>query len=215
MPKNKILFFRTTHVLMMLTKQTTLSTHQQSLINICDVIPTIHLDIRYATTNNFTGKQVYPDCALHSCFLHEAAAQALKKVQEELQLKSLSLKIFDGYRPQNIQKIFWNLIPDPRYVADPKKGSRHNRGCAVDVTLVSLNGTELPMPTKFDDFTECAHADFPHVSTEVAANRKLLQTVMTQHGFEVMPTEWWHFDFKDWRDYPVLDISFEKLLKNK
>lgn len=179
-----------------------------TLINIRDVIPTIHLDIRYATTNNFTGKQVY-SCA--ECFLQQSVAQALKKVQEELYLQGLSLKIFDGYRPLSVQKIFWDLVPDPRYVADPKVGSRHNRGCAVDVTLVRLDGTELLMPTEFDDFTEKAHANYPHVSSEVAANRTLLNNVMTKHGFENMPTEWWHFDFKEWRNYPILDITFEEL----
>ena len=184
-------------------------TARNSLVNIRTVIPTIQLDIRYATTNNFTGKQVYP-CA--ECFLHVEAAQALKKVQEELQLQGLSLKIFDGYRPLSVQKIFWNLVPDPRYVADPKKGSRHNRGCAVDVTLTKIDGTALIMPTEFDDFTECAHAHYPKVSPEVAHNRALLQTVMTRHGFEIMETEWWHFDFKDWRNYPILDISFDQLI---
>lgn len=189
-----------------------MNTSAYNLVNIRDIIPTIQLDIRYATTNNFTGKQVYPSIATQNCFLQEPAAQALKKVQEELQLQGLSLKVFDGYRPLSVQKIFWDLMPDPRYVADPKKGSRHNRGCAVDLTLVKIDGTELPMPTAFDDFTEKAHAHNPHVSAEIAKNRTLLQNVMTKHGFEVFEYEWWHFDYKDWKNYPILDISFEELV---
>lgn len=182
---------------------------KHTLVNIRDVIPNAQFDIRYATTNNFTNKKVY-SCS--ECFLQASAAHALKKVQEELQLQGLSLKIFDAYRPLSVQKIFWALVPDARYVADPTKGSRHNRGCAVDVTLVKRDGIELPMPTEFDDFTERAHAHNLNVSKEVGEHRTLLQNVMTKHGFEIMETEWWHFDFKDWRNYPILDISFEKLL---
>ena len=184
-----------------------------NLIDLQKIIPTIKLDIRYATTNNFTGKKVYSFAtgAPVKCFLQKPAAQALKKVQDELAILGLSLKVFDGYRPLSVQHIFWQLLPDERYVADPKKGSRHNRGCAVDVTLVKLDGTDIMMPTDFDDFTERAHSDYMNLPSEAVKNRTLLRTVMEKHGFTVLATEWWHFDFKGWEHYPVLDVSLEEL----
>src|SRR5579885_233016 len=128
------------------------------LVNVATEIPTIHLDIKYATTDNFTGKKVYP---VAKCYLRRSVVEKLKKVQEELLVMGLSLKIWDGYRPLSVQEIFWNLVPDERYVANPKKGSRHNRGAAVDLTIVYADsGKELLMPTAIDDFTEKAHADY-------------------------------------------------------
>lgn len=180
-------------------------TLSHNLVNIKDVIPEITLDIRYATTNNFTGKAIYSHA---ECFLLEHVTHALKKVQNDIKKKNLGLKIFDGYRPRSVQYIFWELVPDARYVADPKKGSKHNRGCAVDVTLIDLTtGSELPMPTEFDDFTERAHSNYPHVSTEIIANRTLLHNVMHKHGFIAHKNEWWHFDYKDWEKHPLLNIS--------
>ena len=183
------------------------------LVDLEKTIPTIKLDIRYATKNNFTGQAVYAVATGSpvKCFLQEPAAQALKKVQEELASLGLGLKVFDGYRPHRVQFIFWDLMPDPRYVADPKKGSRHNRGCAVDLTLVKLDDTELLMPTEFDDFTERAHNDYMNLPAEAIANRKLLRDIMEKHGFINIPTEWWHFDYKDWERYPILDIPLEEL----
>lgn len=178
------------------------------LVDLQKVIPTIKLDIRYATINNFTGKKVYP---IAKCFLQEPVALALKQVQEELAPFGLSLKVFDGYRPLSVQYIFWQLVPDEHYVADPKKGSRHNRGCAVDLTFVKLDGTEIFMPTDFDDFTERAHSDYMQLPAEAIKNRALLRTVMERHGFTVLATEWWHFDYKGWEQYPVLNIEYENL----
>jgi D-alanyl-D-alanine dipeptidase len=182
-----------------------------NLVNIKKLNPTIILDIKYATADNFTHKVVYPSA---HCYLCADAAQALNAVQKELQTMGLGLKIWDGYRPLAVQKIFWNLVPDERYVANPAKGSRHNRGCAVDCTLIDKHGKELLMPTAFDDFTDKAHADCMDVPLQAIKNRELLQKVMCKHGFKIMPFEWWHFDFAGWEQYPILDVSFDELDKH-
>ncbi|MBX7044936.1 MAG: D-alanyl-D-alanine dipeptidase [Ignavibacteria bacterium] len=170
--------------------------------------PAILLDIRYATANNFTGKVVYPEAR---AFLVKDAALSLDSVQKELEKSGLGLKIYDGYRPLSVQKKFWEIMPDERYVADPKKGSRHNRGMAVDLTLVDKNGNELSMPTEYDDFTEKAHRDYMSLTEEQIKNRKILEDVMTKYGFTGLPTEWWHFDYKGWENYDVLDVAFKDI----
>jgi D-alanyl-D-alanine dipeptidase len=175
------------------------------LVEVKHVIPTVALDIRYATTNNFTGQPLYPHAR---CFLRREPARQLRAVQAELAPAGLGLKVYDGYRPLSVQRRMWQVFPDARYVADPAKGSRHNRGAAVDVTLISLaDGVELPMPTAFDDFTARAHRSFLDLPPEVIRNRELLQSVMERHGFIGLPTEWWHFDYGDWRKYPLLDVA--------
>lgn len=185
-------------------------TFSHQLVNIQAVIPDIVLDIRYATTNNFTGKKVYSHPV---CFLIDTVAYALKAAQEEFKMLGFKLKIFDGYRPHAMQHLFWDILPDPRYIGDPAKGSKHNRGCAVDLTLTTLDDQDIAMPTEFDDFTEKAHSDYPLISDEVKKNRELLQSVMAKHGFTALPTEWWHFDYKDWQDYPLLDIPLAELIE--
>jgi D-alanyl-D-alanine dipeptidase len=179
------------------------------LVDVLTKIPNIVLDIRYATKNNFTRSIVYPQA---KCYLRRNAAQALKKVQTELEKKHLGLKIFDAYRPYSAQQIFWNLCPDPRYVADPAKGSKHNRGSAVDLTLVDLKTKkELEMPSAFDDFTEKAHRTYNTMSPTAAKNCKLLEDCMVKYGFVPFATEWWHFDFKTWEQFDLLDVPFNKL----
>lgn len=174
------------------------------LVDVQKLIPGVVLDIRYATTNNFTGQQLYP---FAGCYLRRAAAKKLAAAQAELQPLGYGLKIHDGYRPLSVQRRMWEVFPQPGYVADPKRGSRHNRGAAVDVTLIRLtDGSELPMPTPYDDFTEKAHRNYMDLPAEVLANRALLERVLTKHGFVGLPTEWWHFDDVNWRDYPLLDI---------
>jgi len=176
-----------------------------SLVDLEQTIPGLVLDIRYATTNNFTGQQLYPAAR---CFLHRTPAKKLRAVQTDLARQGLGLKIFDGYRPLSVQRQMWAVFPQPGYVADPKKGSRHNRGAAVDVTLIRLaDGTELVMPTPYDDFTESAHRNFMDLHGEAIRNRQLLEQVMTRHGFVGLPTEWWHFDDRDWKNYPLLDVD--------
>jgi len=177
------------------------------LVDVQKLIPGIVLDIRYATTNNFTGQQLYP---FSKCYLRRASTEKLRAAQAELAPMGYGLKIFDGYRPLSVQWKMWEVYPQPGYVADPRKGSRHNRGAAVDVTLIRLaNGAELPMPTPYDDFTERAHRKFKDLPEEVIRNRALLEEVLTKHGFVGLYTEWWHFDDKDWRQYPILDIQIE------
>lgn len=181
---------------------------QADLVDVQKVIPGIVLDIRYATTNNFTGKKLYP---VARCCLRREAAESLKQVEEELRAMGLALKIFDGYRPLSVQRKMWAIVPDENYVANPAKGSRHNRGAAVDLTLIKLDGTELPMPTPFDDFTEKAHRNYTNLPPETIQNRALLQRVMEKHQFIGLNTEWWHFDYKDWRQYGLLDVDYSQI----
>lgn len=178
-------------------------TNDVKFLAIRDVDPSIVIDVRYATTNNFTGKVLYPNDEM---FLVKDAALRLKRVNDRLKEKGLRLKLWDAYRPLSIQKKLWETVPDDRYVADPIKGSRHNRGCAVDVTIVDSQGNELPMPTGYDDFSEKAHMDYMNLTTEQIANRQLLKDVMTAEGFTPITTEWWHYDAPGWENYPVMDI---------
>lgn len=173
------------------------------LVELSSVSPNISLDIRYATKNNFTGKVLYP---FPSCHLQRKCAERLHRVQLALEKIGLGLKVFDAYRPLSIQKILWDILPDPRYVADPARGSNHNRGAAVDLTLIDREGQELPMPSGFDEFTERAHRDFA-APLELLKNRNLLEEAMTKEGFLPLFTEWWHFDDPDWMEYPLLDVS--------
>lgn len=176
------------------------------LVDIQTVIPSIQVELRYATTNNFTKEVLYP---FHHCYLIREAAMRLAEVQEELKASGLGLKVWDGYRPMSVQKKLWDLVQDERYIVNPKKGGRHTRGTAVDLTLVDKNGKELVMPTPFDEFTERAHRDYMKTSKEAIANRALLEQVMQRHCFVGMPTEWWHFDLVGWENYPPLDVNPE------
>jgi zinc D-Ala-D-Ala dipeptidase len=181
---------------------------QNDLENVWKLDTTIILDIRYATTNNFTGKKVYDEAKF---FLRTEPAQKILEIQKELKSLGLSLKIFDGYRPLSVQKKFWEIMPDERYVADPKKGSRHNRGAAVDLTLIDKNGNEIPMPTPYDDFTEKASRNYMDLSSQIIINRKFLEDLMAKYGFTGLPTEWWHFDYEGWEKYDILDVDFKDL----
>ena len=182
--------------------------HPVDIVDVEKEIPGIRLEIRYATTNNFTKQAVYP---VAKCYLRRTSAEKLKAVQKELSTQGLRLKIYDGYRPLSVQKKFWALVPDDRYVANPAKGSRHNRGAAVDLTIIRKDGTELQMPTPYDDFTEKAHRDYKDLPLEAIKNRQLLEDVMTKHGFVGISTEWWHFDDVDWKNYDIMDVDFDKL----
>lgn len=176
------------------------------LIDIQQINPRIVLDIRYATPNNFTHRRLYSQ---PRCLLRTAVAQRLARVQVELEAQGLGLKVYDCYRPLSVQKELWKLIPDDRYVANPAQGSRHNRGSAVDLTLVDRYGKELEMPTPFDEFSDRAHIDYPHMTPTARKNMQRLQAVMQKHGFTTIPSEWWHFDAKEWNQYSVLDIPLD------
>ena len=168
------------------------------------------LDIRYATENNFTGKRVYPSAR---CFLRQDIAKRLVAAQADLRRQGLGLKVYDCYRPFSVQEVFWRIMPDERYVLEPLrkdgvmvKSSRHNRGAAVDVTLVDAQGRELPMPTAFDDFTEKAHRNSSAASPEARRNSTTLERAMQAQGFDPLPTEWWHFDGPGWQGFEPLDL---------
>ncbi|MCM8830134.1 MAG: M15 family metallopeptidase [Candidatus Omnitrophica bacterium] len=182
------------------------STYSTELIDVKEVIPDIILDIRYATHNNFTEKVLYPTA---DCFLAKEVALALKKVQDDLRTQGYRLKIFDGYRPLSVQREMWKVFPDSRYVANPQKGSVHNKGYAVDLTIVSLDGSPVAMPTDFDEFTERAHTNYKNLPQDVIKHREILKRTMGKYGFTSIKTEWWHFNYKGYKDKPVLDIPFE------
>lgn len=172
-------------------------------------VSNIKFDIRYSTVNNFTGKAVYSQPAAYARF---EVAQALKLVADSLKSLGMGLLVYDAYRPYSVTVLFWKLTSDKRYVANPAQGSRHNRGCAVDVGLYDLkSGKALPMPTGYDDFSAKAHAHATCDLPSACQNRKILQRVMTWAGFRIFKTEWWHFDFKGWNKYPLMNVSFEDL----
>jgi D-alanyl-D-alanine dipeptidase len=180
---------------------------RSKLVNIQELDSTILIDVRYATKNNFTGQKLYET---DKVYLIKEAAQDLVKANKYLKEKyNLRLKIYDGYRPLSVQKKMWAIMPDERYVANPVKGSRHNRGCAVDLTLVDSFGNELDMGTPYDDFTEKSHIDYKNLPPEVLRNRKILQEAMIKFNFSPMRTEWWHFDFKGWEKFPILDVEIK------
>ncbi len=182
--------------------------------DLCEIVrldSTIRLDIRYATRNNFTGEAVYPAAR---AFLQRPAALALLRVQRKLLRLGYGIVVFDAYRPWSITKKFWDITPPEKrqFVANPRYGSRHNRGCAVDCSLViRSSGEEVEMTSAYDDFTERAAAFYAGGTPAQRAARDLLRKVMTEEGFAVNPDEWWHFDYRDWRYYPVLDTPFSAI----
>jgi zinc D-Ala-D-Ala dipeptidase len=181
------------------------------LVEIVRLDPTIRLDIRYATENNFVGRPVYREAR---AFLQRPAAEALRRVNRALRRKGYGVVVFDGYRPWSVTRLFWELTPAERrqFVADPARGSRHNRGCAVDLTLSDLKtGRQVEMPSPYDDFTERAHINYTGGADEQRRLRDLLRAAMEAEGFAVYEPEWWHYDYKDWREYPIMDVKFEEL----
>ena len=182
--------------------------NQPELVELNKIIPDVVLDIRYATTNNFVGEVLYPSAR---CFLVKDAALALKEIQQDLKKQGYRLKVYDGYRPLSVQKRMWEILPDSRYVADPKGGSRHNRGYAVDVSLLDIDGNAVLMPTEFDEFSEKAHSDYMDIPEEAKKHRKILRDAMEKRGFTGIDTEWWHFDYKGYEGKPNLDISIDDL----
>src|ERR1700760_494700 len=181
------------------------------LVELVKLDPTIKLDIRYAGTNNFLGTPLYTQAR---AFLQKPAAEALVRAHRELRAHGYGLIIHDGYRPWYVTEIFWKATPDDKkiFVADPKQGSRHNRGCAVDLSLYDLRtGKEVEMPSGYDEMTARAYADYSGGTPDERARRALLRRAMERQGFVVNPTEWWHFDYKDWKQYPILNTKFEDL----
>ncbi len=181
------------------------------LIELIKFDPRLKLDIRYARTDNFTGRIVY---AQPRAFLQRPAAQALRRAHARVRKLGYGLLVFDGYRPWAVTKFFWEITPSDKrnFVANPAKGSRHNRGCAVDLSLFDLKtGREVPMPSPYDDFTDQASADYPGGTPAQRRARLILRRAMESEGFKVHPDEWWHFDYKDWREYPIVNVPFEEM----
>lgn len=182
------------------------------LVELVKLDPMIKLDMRYATTNNFTGRVLYSEAR---AFLTAAAAQAVVRASAAAKADGFGLSIFDAYRPWRVTKQLWDATPagpKKNYVANPKRGSKHNRGCAVDLTLYDLkSGALIEMPTEFDDFSEKAHRDYAGASPAAIANRAQLQRYLESQGFIGLSNEWWHFDFTGWENYPVMDVPFNQI----
>lgn len=178
----------------------------QLLVNLEHYIPGIQKDVRYATTNNFTKQKLYTKTDI---YMRLPAAKALKAVQEVLRKKGYGLLIYDAYRPYHVTEAMFKIVPNDLYAADPRKGSGHNRGVAVDLSMVNLKTNKpVAMPTDFDDFTSKAHQNYNPADPVVAANRKLLRDTMNRFGFKGSTTEWWHYYLPDYKKYPLMDIFF-------
>lgn len=184
---------------------------EPDLVELVRLDSTVRLDIRYATSDNFMGRPMYAEAR---AFLQRPAAEALVRANRKLAAQGYGLLVFDAYRPWSVTKAFWDATPPDKrsYVANPKKGSRHNRGCAVDLSLYDrATGREVQMPSAYDDFTDRAAADFPGGTGEQRRARAVLRTAMEAEGFRVNAEEWWHFDYRDWREYPILDLKFGEI----
>ena len=179
-----------------------------SLIEIRAETHAVRLDIAYATGQNVTGKPIY---ARPGCYLHGDASDRLQRAVELARPLGLTLKIFDAFRPSEAQWKLWEFRPDPEFVADPRRGSPHSRGVAVDLTLVDAGGAELEMGTGFDDFTPRAHHADPTVPALAQRNRALLLGIMTAAGWDFYRNEWWHYQLFNARRYPVYSDSCLKL----
>jgi D-alanyl-D-alanine dipeptidase len=184
---------------------------ETDLIELRKLDPTIHLEIRYATTNNFLGTRFYSQAR---AFMQRPAAEAVVRANKTLKSYGYGLLIHDAYRPWYVTKIFWDATPDDKhvFVADPSKGSRHNRGCAVDLTLYNLKtGRPVEMVSTYDETTARAYPDYPGGTSLQRWHRKLLRDVMESEGFTVYEAEWWHFDYKDWQKYRIGNVRFEQI----
>ncbi len=189
------------------------SFRKPDLVELVRLDRTVHLDIRYATPNNFARRAVYREAR---AFLQRPAAEAMVRAHRALAARGYGIVVFDGYRPWSVTKLFWEIVtPQDRargFVANPAKGSKHNRGCAVDLSLYDLaTGAESEMPSTYDEFSDRASPDYRGGSKELLERRDLLRKTMEAEGFEVDPGEWWHYNYRDWREYPILDVPFEKI----
>ncbi len=179
------------------------------LVEIKKAIPSVVLEIRYATKNNFMGQVMYQQAR---AFARKPVVEKLKLIQAELKKKGYGLKIYDGYRPYAVTVSFYEKTTDKNFVANPAKGSKHNRGCAVDLSIIDLKtGKDVPMPTPYDSFEEAAAPHYNNLPAHIIKNRDFLINTMQANGFKVIYNEWWHFDFIGWQDYDLMDIPFEKL----
>ena len=183
------------------------------LVDLSTLDPTIRLDIRYAGSDNFMGLPLYERAA---AYMQRPAAEALARAAKALEAQGYGLLIHDAYRPWFVTWMFWEATPpeDHMFVADPAQGSRHNRGCAIDLTLYDLKtGKPVDMPSRYDEMSGRSYADFIGGTTRQRALRSILREAMVAQGFEVYPEEWWHFDYKDWRSYGIGTETFSELAK--
>ena len=184
--------------------------HQPDLVELNRFDPRLIMDIRYATPDNFARRQVYPSAR---AFLQRPAAEALKRAHDVLQAQGYGMIIYDGYRPWSVTKIFWDITPQSQkdFVADPARGSKHNRGCAVDLSLYDLKTSRpVEMPTDFDEFTERAYPTYSGGTEASRRHRQILRQAMESAGFKNYEYEWWHFDFPGYEKYRIMNVSFEE-----
>ncbi|HWP01550.1 MAG TPA: M15 family metallopeptidase [Methylococcus sp.] len=181
------------------------------LVEVVRMDRTLRLDVRYATSDNFLGLAVYPEARV---FLQRPAAEALVRVNARMEPHGFGLLLFDGYRPWSVTRLFWEATNEDqhRFLADPREGSRHNRGCAVDLSLYDrATGQRVVMPSDYDEMSERAHPEYPGGTEAERRHRDLLRHAMESEGFSVHPREWWHFDHGTWREYTILDLPFSEL----
>jgi len=186
---------------------------EPDLVEVIKPDPTLHLDIRYATTNNFMHRPMYQQAR---ALMQKPAGEALVRANRSLKDKGYGIVVFDAYRPWAVTKLFWDSASESErkieFVANPAKGSKHNRGCAADITLFELStGKEVTMPSDYDEFSERAYPTYTGGSSEARALRDLLRSTIEAEGFTVYPAEWWHFDYKDWTLYRIQNIPLEDI----
>lgn len=181
------------------------------LLDLSIVAPGVQIDLRYASEHNFLGEPIYENAR---ALAQRPAAEALARAHAALRKLGFGIRVLDAYRPWWVTKLFWDAVPEDQriFVSDPARGSRHNRGCALDVTLFDLlTREEVEMPSEFDEASERSHPDYAGGTAEQRRKRDLLRSAMEFEGFEVYPVEWWHFDYKDWRRYPVMNFDFTEI----
>ena len=189
-----------------INSKTTVSHSDRDFVDLRKFSPSIQIELRYSTIRNGVNEAIYPLSA--KCLLRRGVAIRLLKVQKLLEHQGYGLKIWDAYRPLSAQNKLWQVCPDPRFVAPPRRGSRHNRGTAVDLTLVDKNGKEIKMPSDFDSFRVNARSDYSGGSLEARRMRDLLRSTMQECGFIADRNEWWHFSDPQWKQYKKTNISF-------
>ncbi len=183
---------------------------KHSLVELVKLDNSFVIDIKYATTDNFTGKKIY---SMPVCLIHKNVAKKLINANNEFKALGYRIKVFDAYRPYSAQQVLWDAAQDKSYVANPKNGSVHNRGAAVDITLVDKDGNEIPMPSGYDEFSERSHLNYNDCAQELIDNRELLGKIMVKNGFKRISKEWWHFDDAAAKKYPILDLPLEEFVQ--